>query len=253
MTAYRALALLDDTDPAEVALPPGAAAAARPASRDEARREVLKSLEEAPRFLRRPPALARAGRARPQPTEPAPTARSRSRRRHRHDTKTTAILLRCCSCCGSPPAWPRPVAASGSAVRGGRRGVIPDDRAGVPELEGRRAVQERCLHLRPGRIHSGAAAVATAVGFGGGGSAAMGRPRLGRRLGDRLARQRPQLLLPPPATHLAQGQSRSRSRSADRRRALRLPLHLHDRAGPARLLGGGGRWRSGAICSTAAS
>ena len=50
MTAYRALAMLDDTDPAEVhyRLAKLLRQAGKP---DEARREVLKSLEEAPRFL----------------------------------------------------------------------------------------------------------------------------------------------------------------------------------------------------------
>jgi tetratricopeptide (TPR) repeat protein len=50
VTAYRALTLLDDTDPAEVHF--HLATLLREAGKTtEARREVLKSLEEAPRFL----------------------------------------------------------------------------------------------------------------------------------------------------------------------------------------------------------
>jgi tetratricopeptide (TPR) repeat protein len=50
MTAYRALAILDETDPAEVHYRL-ARLLGQAGKRDEARREVLKSLEEAPRFL----------------------------------------------------------------------------------------------------------------------------------------------------------------------------------------------------------
>jgi tetratricopeptide (TPR) repeat protein len=50
IASYRALALLDDTDPAEVHF--RLAKLLRQAGKpDEARREVLKSLEDAPRFL----------------------------------------------------------------------------------------------------------------------------------------------------------------------------------------------------------
>jgi tetratricopeptide (TPR) repeat protein len=50
MTAYRALALLDETDPAEVHYRL-AKLLHQKGRRDEARREVLKALEDAPRFL----------------------------------------------------------------------------------------------------------------------------------------------------------------------------------------------------------
>ncbi|MDR3623038.1 MAG: tetratricopeptide repeat protein [Paludisphaera borealis] len=50
ITSYRALATLDDTDPAEVHFRL-AKLLHQAGKRDEARREVLKSLEEAPRFL----------------------------------------------------------------------------------------------------------------------------------------------------------------------------------------------------------
>jgi tetratricopeptide (TPR) repeat protein len=50
LTAYRAVALLDDSDPADVHYRL-ARLLERQGKRDEARREVLKSLEEAPRFL----------------------------------------------------------------------------------------------------------------------------------------------------------------------------------------------------------
>ena len=50
MTAYRAVAMIDDSDPAEVHYHL-AKLLSQAGKRDEARREVLKSLEEAPRFL----------------------------------------------------------------------------------------------------------------------------------------------------------------------------------------------------------
>ncbi len=50
LTAYRAVAMLDDSDPAEVHYRL-ARLLQKQGKRDEARREVLKSLEEAPRFL----------------------------------------------------------------------------------------------------------------------------------------------------------------------------------------------------------
>jgi tetratricopeptide (TPR) repeat protein len=50
MTAYRAVVMLDDTDPAEIHYRL-AKLLDQKGQRDEARREVLKSLEEAPRFL----------------------------------------------------------------------------------------------------------------------------------------------------------------------------------------------------------
>jgi len=50
VTAYRAVALLDESDPAEVHYRL-ARLLSQKGNRDEARREVLKSLEEAPRFL----------------------------------------------------------------------------------------------------------------------------------------------------------------------------------------------------------
>jgi tetratricopeptide (TPR) repeat protein len=49
LTAYRAVALLDDSDPAEVHFRL-AQLLQKQGKKDEARREVLKSLEEAPRF-----------------------------------------------------------------------------------------------------------------------------------------------------------------------------------------------------------
>jgi hypothetical protein len=50
VAAYRALALLDDTDPAEVHYRL-AKLLHQAGKNDESRREVLRSLEEAPRFL----------------------------------------------------------------------------------------------------------------------------------------------------------------------------------------------------------
>jgi tetratricopeptide (TPR) repeat protein len=50
LNAYRAVVLLDDSDPADIHYRL-ARLLQRQGKRDEARREVLKSLEEAPRFL----------------------------------------------------------------------------------------------------------------------------------------------------------------------------------------------------------
>jgi hypothetical protein len=49
VTAYRAVVLIDDSDPAEIHYRL-ARLLNKQGKRDEARREVLKSLEEAPRF-----------------------------------------------------------------------------------------------------------------------------------------------------------------------------------------------------------
>ena len=72
---------------------------------------------------------------------------------------------------------------------------LPADRAGVPDWK----VDERFKNDVFTFVR-----VEYDSGYGGGGRLG----RLGRRLGDRLPRQRPELLLPPPAAHLAEGQSR---------------------------------------------
>ncbi len=88
VTAYRALAMLDDTDPAEVHY--HLAKLLRQAGKPlEARREVLKSLEEAPALPGRSSALARTDRKRltcdglPAVKSPSPSRGQRS-----HDPKT---------------------------------------------------------------------------------------------------------------------------------------------------------------------
>ena len=185
-------------------LPPGEA----PAAGGQARRGPPRGPQVArgsPAVPRRPPAPARTGRARPRP-RPQPPPTPTGPRAPTDDTTTPDPGSRS-RCPGrSSPAWPL------GAVRpprsaAGVPGQIPDDRAGVPELEGRRAVQERRLHLRPGRVRLGRRTA------GGGRRRRLGR----RRLGDRLARQRPELLVPPPAAHLAQGQPRPDLAAADRR------------------------------------
>ena len=109
------------------------------------------------------------------------------------------------------------MARSGTARRPGRRA----------QLEGGRAFQGRRLHLRPGRIRLGI----------------WRRPvgRLGRRMDDRLARQRPEFLVPAPAAHVPQGQPRADLVTADGSQAFRSSLPVHDRAGQAHILGRGGQ------------
>ena len=118
VAAYRALSLLDDTDPAEVhyRLAKLLRQAGKP---DEARREVLKSLEEAPRFLdahRLLLELVESGRlslkASPAST---PTRGDRS-----HDPKTPVSVSHSRRCWSSPSA--RCLAQPGGPFR---RAVAP--------------------------------------------------------------------------------------------------------------------------------
>ena len=130
LTAYREVALLDDTDPAEVHY--HLATLLRDAGKlQEARREVLKSLEEAPRFREAHQLLL-------EMVEPGP---ARAAARHRcpfpakesHDDTTTDHF--CGPSCTLTIAttvcpWPGKV-----ANRGDRRNPFrcPDDRAGVQD------------------------------------------------------------------------------------------------------------------------
>ena len=144
---------------------------------------------------------------------------------------------------GRVPRSVRPVRRAAAVAR---RRAPRRPRRGA-ELEGGRAVQERRLHVCSRRIRLGGVRRPGAAGW-------IWR-RLGWRgsLGDRLARQRPELLLPPPATDVAQGQPRSDHDAADRRAAVRLSVPLHDRAGRPARSRRRKSWRCAAICSTAAS
>jgi tetratricopeptide (TPR) repeat protein len=71
LTAYRAVAMLDDSDPAEIHYRL-ARLLRQQGKRDEARREVLKSLEEAPRFLEAHRLLLELVDPTNQPTNPTP-------------------------------------------------------------------------------------------------------------------------------------------------------------------------------------
>ena len=92
LTAYRALSLLDDTDPADVhyRLAKLLHQAGKP---DEARREVLKSLEEAPRFLDAHRLLLELVEADPsQPRADSPSSRSPSRKRQTMTRRRLTLL-----------------------------------------------------------------------------------------------------------------------------------------------------------------
>ncbi len=71
LTAYRAVAMLDESDPAEVHYRL-ARLLQQQGKRDEARREVLKSLEEAPRFLEAHRLLLELVESRPTNPRPRP-------------------------------------------------------------------------------------------------------------------------------------------------------------------------------------
>ena len=149
--------LLDDTDPADVhyRLAKLLHQGGKP---DEARREVLKSLEEAPRFLESHRLLLELV----DPPRPQPPALEPDRRRSHDPTPPDP---------GGDPGLL--LIASGVTLgqQGARGGGLADLPTTGPaaELEGGRAVQERRLHLRPGpvRLVPGAAAVAARAGAGG--------------------------------------------------------------------------------------
>ena len=131
LPAYRAVALLDDTDPAEVHY--HLARLLRDAGKpQEARREVLRSLEEAPSLSGGASAFARTGRPghRPQP----PLHRRLLHRRTTTMTRRRLTLLRSWACWRSPPACrlAQPFQRVASRAAGRHSGLIPEDRAGVP-------------------------------------------------------------------------------------------------------------------------
>ena len=134
------------------------------------------------------------------------------------------------------PGWP------GHGDRQSPLDGLPADRAGVPDWK----VDERFKNDVFTFVR-----VEYDSGYGGGGGG--GGWGWGGGLGDRLARQRPELLLPPPAADVAEGQPRPDLAAADRRAAVRLPVPLHDRAGRAWSSPRRRSWRCAATCSTAAS
>ena len=115
----------------------------------EARLEVLKALEEAPRFLEAHKLLLELVGPDPRPAPDPAAARPPSTRAPSHDPKThhpgrpSRLIL-------APRRRPRPGPAR--AADGRRPGPDPRGPRGGARLEGRRPVQGRRLHLRPGRI-----------------------------------------------------------------------------------------------------
>ena len=150
LTAYRAVALLDDTDPAEVHY--HLAKLLREAGKPrEARREGLRSLEEAPRFRDAHQLLlelveqSSSARHAPPPTLP-----------RGYEAMTRRRLTLACSslaCWRSPPGVAGPAVSAGWAAMARRAaGSDPRGSGGSAELEGGRALQERCLYLCENRI-----------------------------------------------------------------------------------------------------
>ena len=242
MTAYRAVAMLDDTDPAEVHYRL-AKLLSQAGKRDEARREVLKSLEEAPRFLDAHRLLLELVEHGEKPADYRRSSRpARPEAELTHETTDDSILF----------AIPVLLAiASGVAVAQfadpGRR---PADHPRGPgrraKLAGRRAIQARSLHVRPDRIQLGMAAAGCrsggGMGPGFGGGWRRGRRVRGAAVGSPTG---------PTATSISPSASSNSPRSRSTpipitlkltdTGTLRLSVHLHDRARPTVLLRGRGR------------
>ena len=216
---------------------------------DEARREVLRSLEEAPRFREAHQLLLELVEHGP-PAGYLAAGESYSRECNDHDTTTPDSLARSSACWRSPPAC-----RLASRFGAGRRIRPGSDSRGSrrrAQLEGRRSASRKMyLHLcELNTIRSvGRRRVPRRLAVAGAAAALAAR----RRLGHRFSRQRLEFLVPPPATDVAQGQPGSDHDAADRRAALRLSRSSTSssrvrfrspRRKPA---------RCGAICSTAAS
>ena len=166
---------------------------------DEARREVLKSLEEAPRFLdahRLLLELVGPDKAAAPGTHPA------VRRHHPEEARAMTrrrLILAAIPCllaavgglALAQPDWPGRWRCR-SPLDG-----LPDDRAGVPDWKVDEQFKNDVFTFVRVEYDSG---------YGGGGRG--WRRGWGGGLDDRLARQRPELLLPPPAAHVAEGQPR---------------------------------------------
>ncbi len=156
IAAYRGLALLDETDPAEVHYRL-AKLLSQAGKKVEARREVLKSLEEAPRFRESHKLLLEligpeksTAHTRHHPPGRHHGQRGPSMMRSR--MLRTALALTCLIAVAGGLALAQPdwrgqaLAIPVPARRNSRR---PCGRSG---LEDRRAVQGRRLHLRPGSV-----------------------------------------------------------------------------------------------------
>ncbi len=148
LTAYRAVALLDDTDPAEVHYRSGQAAARRgQAARSPPRGPPV--IGRSASVSRRASALARAGRTgSPGPGCCTPVELPREGRNPM--TRRRRLLCSLCRCAGDRG---RRVAGSAVSTRAdGVRscGAAGDDSRGSrgrAQLEGGRALQERCLYV----------------------------------------------------------------------------------------------------------
>ena len=152
LTAYRAVALLDDTDPAEVHY--HLAKLLREAGKpQEARREVLRSLEEAPRFREAHQLLLELVENGTTVAGALPPSNSLPKEEP-DDTTTPSLSWLFWACWRSPPAcrWPSRFSRADGGRRAGPPVIIPEDRGGRAELEGGRTVQERCLYLCENRI-----------------------------------------------------------------------------------------------------
>ena len=134
LTAYRAVALARRHRPGRSALPPGQAAArCGQAARSPPRGSPFAGRSAS--VPRGASALARAGRTGPASRRPnSPPATTPSRRQEPDDPTTRRLSLLCSVCRQSPPACRSPSRFS-RWRRGGRGtppGMIPEDRAGVP-------------------------------------------------------------------------------------------------------------------------
>ena len=203
-----------------------------------------------PAVPRGPSAPAGARRARsPAAEEPTPSAddRTMTRRRRaiaalpdrrRRRWSPLAVVRGPGRLASRPSARP---GYGGRGYRGGLRtgGMPVDRRRGVPDWE----IDERF----PKDVFTFVRVQYDSGGGYGGGTAA------GAALGDRLPRQRPELLVPAPAIDLAEGRPRPGRPPPDRRTAVRLPVPLPDRARRACSSPRPRSPPSAATCSTAAS
>ena len=162
LAAYRALALVDESDPADIHY--------RLAKLLQQGRQAGRGSPRGPEVARRGPAVPRAHRLLLElvgPGEADPARRPPGPRAPSHDPTATDLALIPLALASSPAR------RSGRCGSAGRRRARPDPRGprGGAQLEGRRAVQVRRLHLRPGRVRLDGRRPA-AAGFGGATAAA---------------------------------------------------------------------------------
>ena len=222
-------------------LQPGGQAATRPAARSSSRSRRPRGSSTPIRLLLE---LVEPGKP---ATRHAPAVRRPDPRgRQRHDATTP-----------DPGRDPVPAGdrrrrgpgASRAGPGGGApcRSTAPRRPRRRARLEGRRAVQERRLHVRPGRVRlgrlrrRGGGGGCGGCGWGGGGWAT-DWPDSDLNFSFRLQQLTSLKVNPDPIIA-----------AADRRAAVRLSVPLHDRAGRAARSRRRRSWRCGATCSTAAS